>query len=269
MLTAALRVSFFKRSYLMFVCSRNSIARWKSVFCARGCDNLGKKQIRFSSSEYFCLDLGNLRNEIQILSKDIYPKILIRLDFNRTLVNSDIEVIETLVCLQQKLLSLTAIKYGIYSIQTCSLANNYLCSLAFRVVAVSKVFNNVEFNTFYSEKPVLKRTNYYPWVKYLSYANVLSHKASSIPRAFFFKIKGGNRCLSTFKVSDRLIQMLFVLVYKPVIECVSDTYNYGFRTNRHPHQAIGTLFSKLYTRLETPRGFYASKYILKYDICRF
>lgn len=250
----------------MFACSRESTCNRWSVFYVRRCDNLGKKQIRFSSSEYFCLNLGSLRNEIQVLSKDIYPKILRNLDSNRILVNPDMEAIQNLACLQQRLLSLTAIKYGIYDIKTCSLANNYLCSLAFRIVAVLKLFNTVKFNTFDIEKTVLKRINYCEWVKYLSYANVLSHKVSPTKKASLCKIKSSTRCLGVFKVFDRLIQTLFVLVYEPITECVSDICNYGFRKGRHSHQAIGTLFSILDRRSENPRVFYASKYILKYDL---
>lgn len=172
MLTAVLR--FLNNSVVMFAHSR------KSIFCVRRCDNLGKNQIRSSNSTNFCLDLGSLRNEIQMLSKDIYPKILKSLDSTQTLVKPDIELIQNLSCFQQKLLSLTAIKYGIYNIKTCSLANNYLCSLAFRIVTVLKLFSNAKFTIFDIEKTVLKRTKYYEWIKYLSYANVLSHKASSI-----------------------------------------------------------------------------------------
>lgn len=233
----------------------------------RRCDNLGKKQIRFSSSEYFCLNLGSLRNEIQMLSKDIHPKILRSLDSSRTLIDSDIEAIQNLACLQQRLLSLTAIKYGIYDIKTCSLANNYLCSLAFRVVAVLKLFGTAKFNTCGNEKTVLKRTNYCEWVKYLSYANVLSHKVSPIKKAFLCKISVC--CLGAIKISERLIQTLFVLVYEPILECISDMCNYGFRKSRHPHQAIGILVSNLNRRFEKKQAFYAPKYILKYDLSKF
>jgi hypothetical protein len=244
---------------------KSTCNRW-SVFYARRCDNLGKKQIRFSSSEYFCLNLGSLRNEIQMLSKDVYPKILKNLDSDRAWVNHDIEVIKTLACLQQRLISLTAIKHGIYDIKTCSLANNYLCSLAFRIVAVLKLFGTVGFNTFSIEKTVLKRTNYCEWIKYLSYANVLIHKVSLRKKAFLYKTKSSACCVSVFKVSNKLIQTLFMLVYEPIVECVSDTFNYGFRESRHAHQAMGTLFSKLDPRLEKKQVFYASKYILKYDL---
>ena len=267
MLTAALR--FFKENALVLACARKNIFGRRSVFCARRCDNLGKKQIKFSSSEYFCLDLGNLRNEIQMLSKDIYPKILKSLDRNETFVKIDIKPSQNLAWLQQKLLSLTAIKHGIYDIKTCSLANNYLCSLAFRMVVVSKLFSNVGFNIFDNEKIVLRRTAYGEWVKYLSYANVLSHKISTIKRAFLYKTKENKRYLSILKVSDRLIQMLFVCTYEPVIEYVSDICNYGFRKNRHPHQAIGFLCSKLHRRSKNKQVFNASKYILKYDISQF
>ena len=204
-----------------------------------------------------------------MLSKEIYPKILRSLDFNRTLVNLDIEAIQNLACLQQKLLSLTAIKYGMYDIKTCSVVNNYLSSLAFRVVAVLKLFNAVELNTFDIEKTVLKRANSCKWIKYLSYANVLSHKVNTVKKVFLSKIKRSDRCLSILKVPDRLIQTLFVLVYEPIIECVSDVCSYGFRKSRHSHQAIGILSSKLSQRSKTPRGFYPSKYILKYDLHKF
>jgi Group II intron, maturase-specific domain len=204
-----------------------------------------------------------------MLSKDIHPKILRSLDSNRILVNPDIEAIQNLACLQQKLLSLTAIKYGIYDIKTCSLANNYLCSLAFRIVVVLKLFNDARFNAFGIGKTVLKHTSYCEWVKYLSYANVLNHKVSSIKWACLSNIKGSNRGLGILKISHRLIQMLFVLVYEPIIECVSDVCSYGFRKNRHSHQAIGALFSKLDRRFEKRLVFYASKYILKYDIRKF
>jgi hypothetical protein len=204
-----------------------------------------------------------------MLSKDIYPKILKSLDSNKTFVKPVIKSSQNLAWFQQKLLSLTAIKYGIYDIKTCSLANNYLCSLAFRMMVVLKLFSNVRFNTFDNEKTVWRRTTYCDWVKYLSYANVLSHKTSTIKRVFLSKAKGNKRCLSVLKVSDRLIQMLFVCTYDPVIEYVCDTCSYGFRKNRHPHQAIGFLCSKLHRRSEKKQVFNTLRYILKYDISQF
>ena len=201
-----------------------------------------------------------------MLSKDIYPKILRCLDHNKILFNLDVESIQNLVCLQQKLLSLTAIKYGIYDIRTCSLANNYLCSLAFRIVVVLKLFNNVKLNTLDTEKTILKPTNYCKWVKYLSYANVLSPKVNPVKKAFLFPIKSSARCSSIYKVSNRLVQMLFVLVYEPILECVSDACNFGYRKSRHLHQAIGALFNQLDRRSETLQVSYFSKYVLKYGI---
>jgi hypothetical protein len=230
---------------------------------------LSKKQIRFSSSEYFCLDLGNLRNEIQRLSKDKYPKILEDLDSTKIFVRSNMEFIQHLVRLQQMLLSLTAIKYGIYDIQTSSLANNYLCSLVFRIFVVSRLLNNSGFKILDINKTILKRIKYCEWVKYLSYSNVLNHKISSAKRVFLPQIKIGGRSLNIFTVSDKLIQMLFVLVYEPIIECVSDVCNFGFRTNRHPHQAIGVLFSKLHRWSGKEQSFYVSRHILKYNTCKF
>jgi hypothetical protein len=239
------------------------------VFFIDRCDNLSKKQIRFSSSEYFCLDLGNLRNEIQVLSKDKYPKILEDLDSNKIFDPNNTEFIQNLVSLQQKLLSLTAIKYGIYDIKTSSLANNYLCSLAFRIFAVSRLLNNSEFKISDINKTILKRIEYCEWIKYLSYSNVLNYKISITKRMFLSKTKIGERALSVCTVSDKLIRMLFVLVYEPIVECVSDICNFGFRKNRYAHQAIGVLFSKLHWRFEKEQSFYVSRYILKYNICKF
>jgi len=114
----------------------------QGVFYKFRCDNLNNKQIKFSSRRYFCLDLGSLRNEIQVLSKDVHPKILKSLDANKNPVRENCESIQKLVRLQQKLLSLSATKYGIYDIKTTSLANNYLCSLVFRIHAVSELLKN-------------------------------------------------------------------------------------------------------------------------------
>lgn len=224
-------------------------------------DNLKNKQIKFSSSRYFCSGLRNLRNEIQMLSKNIHPKILKDLDSNSNPVKNNMQLIQNLVCLQQKLLSLTATTYGIYDIKTSSLANNYLCSLAFRIFAV--------FKTFGVDLMPTKRAKYCEWVKHLSYSNVFSQKVGLIKRVSIFKAKKSKCSLGTFNIFNKLTQMLFVLTYEPIVECVSDTYSFGFRKNRNAHQAIGVLFSKLHRYYEKKQFFYVPRHVLHYDVRKF
>lgn len=70
-------------------------------------------------------------------------------------------------------------------------------------------------------------------------------------------------------IADRLIQMLFVITYEPIVETVSDTYSFGFRKNRNTHQALGVLFSKLHILYGKDQSFYAPRYVLNYDVHEF
>ena len=82
------------------------------------CDNLNNKQIKFSISRYFCMDLGTLQSEIRVLTKNLYPKLLKNLNVNKNPVRNNSESFQKLVNLQQKLLSLSSVIYGVYDIKT-------------------------------------------------------------------------------------------------------------------------------------------------------
>ena len=120
---------------------------------------MNNKQIKFLSSRYFCSDLGSLKTEIQNLSKVLNPRIRESLNSNNNPVKQNAKDIKHLVFLQQKLLSLSASKYGIYHAKTLSLANNYLCSLAFRVHSVMKLLDNLGCKTPGVEGRILKRSD--------------------------------------------------------------------------------------------------------------
>jgi hypothetical protein len=233
------------------------------VFYKFRCDNLDNKQIKFSSRRCFCLDLGSIRAEIQTLSKDIHTKILKSLDANKNSVKKNWGSVQELVCLQQKLLSLSATKYGIYDIRTTSLADNYLCSLAFRVYVVFALLKYLGFKTLKKGSVSLK------WIKFLSYSNVFKHKVGSIKRVFPPKCKKSQGLLRIAIIADRLVQMLFVLTYEPIFEVGSDKYSFSFRRDQSVHQALGVLFSKLYDLYEKKRPFYLSRYVLNYDVSMF
>ena len=196
-----------------------------------------------------------------MLSKDVHPKILKSLSANKNPIKDNCESISKLIYLQQKFLSLSAAKYGIYDIKTIKLANNYLCSLVFRIYTVSKLFKNLNVDGI-----VLKQMKYYDWVKYLSYSNVFSRRADLIKKVFIPKYKRSECLLSISTITDKLIQKLFVITYEPIIETVSDIYSFGFRKNWNAHQALGILFSKLYGLRKKNKSFNCSKYILNYDI---
>jgi retron-type reverse transcriptase len=230
---------------------------------------LNNKQIKFLIKRYFYQDLETLQNEIQVLSKDVHPKILKSLDVNKNPIKDNCESILQWICLQQKLLSLSASMYGIYDLKTARLANNYLCSLVFRIYAVSELLENPGSKTPGVDGIVLSQTGYCGWVKYLSYSNVFRHKVSLIKKLFIPKFKGGERFLSIPTVADRLIQMLFAITYEPIVETVSDFYSFGFRKNRNAHQALGVLFNKLHDLYGKNKLFYAPKYVLNYGIQKF
>ena len=151
---------------------------------------MNNKQIEFLGRKYFCENLGNLRNEIQTLSKEVYPKILKNMDLNKNPVKDNCESISKLVCLQQKLLSLYSIRYGIHDVKTIGLANNYLCSLVFRIHAVSELLKNPGSKTFGLDGAVIKDKEYCKWVKYLSYSNVFNYKVGLIKIVHILKAKG-------------------------------------------------------------------------------
>lgn len=241
----------------------------QGMFYNLRCDSLNNKQAKFSGIRYFCEDLRNLRNEIQTLSKDVHPKILKYLNSNKNPVKDNHEDISKLVCLQQKLLSLYATKYGIHDVKTTKLANNYICSLAFRIHAVSELLQNPGCKTPGVDGVILKRAEYCEWVKHISYSNVFKHKVGLIKRVYIPKSSGEKRPLDIATIVDRLIQMLFVITYEPIIETVSDIYSFGFRKNRNAHQALGILFTKLHGVYGENRSFYAPRYVLNYDIEKF
>jgi len=233
------------------------------------CDSLNNKQIKFLSSRYFCSDLGSLKTEIQNLSKVLNPRIREGLNSNNNPVIQNAKDIKHLVFLQQKLLSLNAIKYGIYHTKTLSLANNYLCSLAFRVYSVTKLLDNPGCKIPGIDGKILKRSDFCEWVKFLSYTNVFNHKVDLIKRGFIFKSKGEESPLGIPTIKDRLVQMLYVLTYEPILETVSDFNSFGFRKNRNAHQAIGVLASKLKGHYDNTNWCYTSKIIIKYNIHKF
>lgn len=241
----------------------------QSIFYKLRCDNLNNKQIKFSIRRYFYQDLGTLQNEIQLLSEDVHSKILKSLDVNKNIIRENYKSISKLIRLQQKLLSLSASKYGIYDIRTTKLANNYLCSLVFRIHAVSELFKTSGFKSSGVDGVILRRIDYYKWVKYLSYSNVFRRKFGLIKRVFIPKPNGNKCSLGIAILADRLIQMLFIITYEPIVETVSDVYSFGFRKNQNTHQALGVLFNKLHGLYGKPQSFYAPKYVLNYDIKGF
>lgn len=238
----------------------------EGVFYNYRCDNLNNKQIKFSGRRHFCDNLRSLKNEIQILSKGVYSKILKSMDFDNNFLKGNCEFILKLIRLQQKLLSLYAIRYGMHDVKTTGLANNYLCSLVFRIHAVSKLLKNTWFKIPGMDGVVLKCAEYCEWVKYLSYSNVFKHKVGLIKRVYISNFKEGKRPLSIPIIADRLTQMLFVITYEPIVETVSDTYSFGFRKNRNVHQALGVLFTRLHKLSGKNQSFYAPSYVLSYGV---
>lgn len=109
---------------------------------------------------YFCTNLGGLRTEIRDLSKNLIPKIQKSLENNANPVKENAKEINNLVFLQQKHLNLSATKYGLHHKKTLNLANNYLCSLVFRICIINfllKIPKNkiLEYNSI-----IFKRTNF-------------------------------------------------------------------------------------------------------------
>lgn len=117
---------------------------------------MNNKQIEVSNRRYFGIDLRNLQKKIMMLSKDINPKILKNLYLNLNPVKNNLRKIQRLMFLQQKLLSLTVIKYGIYDKKVISLTDNCICSLVFRVFAVSELFKNLRFKSLGMNNVVIK-----------------------------------------------------------------------------------------------------------------
>ena len=128
------------------ICRTISFSQCYSYKCK--CDNLNNKQIKFLSNHIFNINLKKLEIEINLKSKILNAKMQQNLkNNNNQFVKSNIKEILNLVLLKQKLLSLFSVKYGMYHTKTSSLANNYICSLDFRVYVILQLFNN--FNCEY------------------------------------------------------------------------------------------------------------------------
>ena len=264
---------FFKLFFIKDPCEkfvwRNKIKHFDcNVFWKSKCDGLSNKQTKFSSRRYFFSDLRSLRIEIQMLVKNIHIKLLGSLDSNKNFVKENFGSIQKAVRLQQKLLSLGCIKYGMYDAKTVSLANNYLCSLTFRLHAVLKLLKTSGFKIYGTNNQSLKQIELRKWVELLSYSNVFKYKVGQVKKVFISKGKSF-KSLQILTKTNRLIQTLFVLTYEPIIEAASDFYSFGFRESRNAHQAIGVLFSKLQDLSKKQQLVCSSTYVLNYSVCKF
>lgn len=251
------------------ICRTISFSQCYSYKCK--CDNLNNKQIKFLSNHIFNINLKKLEIKINLKSKILNAKMQQNLkNNNNQFVKSNIKEILNLVLLKQKLLSLFSVKYGMYHTKTSSLANNYICSLDFRVYVILQLFNNFNCEYLNIDDQMLECINLPVWVNFLSYTNVFEkYKIFSIKKLRIFILNKKQRLLINSTILNSLIQLLYVLTYEPIIEPFSDYYSFGFRYNRNAHQAIGQLASILYSKYNNYTGFNSYDYIFKCNIFKF
>lgn len=128
--------------------------------------------------------------------------------------------------------------------------------MGFRTHAVSELLKNPKSKTSSVNNVILKRAEYCEWAKRISYSNVFKHKIDLIKKVYIPKPKRKNRSLGILIITDRLIQILFVVTYEPIVETISDIYSFEFRKNLNAHQALSTLFTKLHGLYRKNQSFY-------------
>lgn len=255
------------KNYIFIIFSSLKGANQRLFFYYR-CDCLNNKWAKLYNSRWYWSygSFFNLEREAKIKSKELIPLLIECLVQGcNPMLKYGVEV-SALVFLKQKLLCVSAESFGIQSLKTQVLVNNFLCSLEFRLLAVENLLRHRVFRTPGFGGVFLTFKNVFSFINKLSYNNILYYKFSIMKWDFLSKNEKELRIFGIFKIYDRFVQMLFVLVYEPIIDPYSDLYSFGYRTGRYAHQAIGLLafwLSGIYSKECFSKY---PKFILKYEL---
>jgi RNA-directed DNA polymerase len=222
-------------------------------------------------------DLYSLKKEIlsqskyltPLLIKSIHKDIWPMLKYNKE--------IRALVKKRQKYLAMLSNQYGFRSTIVIQQVDEWLTKLDLRVFAIESVYRSEGNLTPGIDNLILKRKDLVNYLEILKYSNLKHYNSDPIRRIDLPKGKTDKKSIGIPTIKDRIVQTLFVQVIEPIIDVHADTFSFGFRKGRNPHQAIGKLTQFLQTKPTYKRNtdndkrryFAHSKYIINIEIEKF